>query len=141
MLWFRTRRALGRWSCSLKDLFQFAERLRAGESRLGRPGLTADCRVQHPEGHLQNPRCLDFFQAAMRHRLAALYQSRMHPHLPAVPWVPGIADFTDIPNMGVVLLSCTTKIEFTIASAKIHPPADRSSQSLGRKQRFCCKYG
>jgi len=47
----------------------------------------------------------------MRHRLAALYQSGMHPHWPAVPWVPGIADFPDIPNMGVVLLSCITAIE------------------------------
>ena len=114
MLWFRSRSALVPWLCGLKDLFQFAEGLRAGESWLGRPGLTADRRVQHPEGHLQNSRWLDFFQAAMRHRLAALYQSCMHPHWPAVPWVPGIADFTNIPNMGVVLLSCTIKTVFTI---------------------------
>ena len=51
----------------------------------------------------------------MRHRLAALYQSGMHPHSLAVPWVPEIADFTDIPNMGVVLLSCITKRETTKA--------------------------
>jgi len=31
----------------------------------------------------------------------------MKPHCSAMPWVPGIADFTAIPNMGVVLLSCT----------------------------------
>ena len=30
----------------------------------------------------------------------------MKPHCSAMPWVPGIADFTAIPNMGVVLLSC-----------------------------------
>jgi len=114
MLWFRSLSALVPWLCGLKDLFQFAEGLRAGESWLGRPGLTADRRVQHPEGHLQNSRWLDFFQAAMRHRLAALYQSCMHPHWSAVPWVPGIADFTNIPNMGVVLLSCTIKTVFTI---------------------------
>jgi len=35
----------------------------------------------------------------------------MHPHCPAMPWMPGIADFTEIPNMGVVLLSCITAIE------------------------------
>ena len=34
------------------------------------------------------------------------YQSGMHLHWLSVPWVPEIADFTDIPNMGVVLLSC-----------------------------------
>jgi len=33
----------------------------------------------------------------------------MHPHCPAMPWMPGIADFAEIPNMGVVLLSCITK--------------------------------
>jgi hypothetical protein len=49
----------------------------------------------------------------MRHRLAALYETGMHPHCPAVPWMPRIADFTDVSNMGVVLLSCTTKRETT----------------------------
>ena len=33
----------------------------------------------------------------------------MHPHCPAMPWMPGIADFAEIPNMGVVLLSCIMK--------------------------------
>lgn len=113
MLWFRGRGALDLCPCGLKDLFQFAERLRTGESWLGRPGLTADRRVQHPEGHLQNPRCLDFFQAAMHHRLAVLDQSGMHPDWLAVPWVIRIADFADIPNMGVLLLSCTMKTAFT----------------------------
>ena len=102
----RRNGGLGPWSCGLKDPFQFAEGLGAREPWLGYPGLTAARHVQHPERHFQNPRCLDLFQAAMRHRLAALYQSGMHPHWLAVPWVPGIADFTDIPNMGVVLLSC-----------------------------------
>jgi hypothetical protein len=37
----------------------------------------------------------------------------MHQHCPAMPWMPGIADFAEIPNMGVVLLSCTTKRETT----------------------------
>ena len=30
----------------------------------------------------------------------------MYPYCPAVPWMPRIPDFTVIPNMGVVLLSC-----------------------------------
>ena len=37
----------------------------------------------------------------------------MKPHCSAMPWVPGIADFTAIPNMGVVLLSCITGNETT----------------------------
>jgi len=97
----------------LKDLFQFAEGLGAREPWLGYPDLTAARHVQHPERHFHNSGCLDVFQAAMRHRLAALYQSGMHPHSLAVPWVPEIADFTDIPNMGVVLLSCITREETT----------------------------
>ena len=117
-LCFRRNRGWDLWPCGLQDLFEVAEGLRAREPWLGYPGLTAARHVQHPERHFQNPRCLDLFQAAMRHRLAALYQSGMHPHWLAVPWVPGIADFTDIPNMGVVLLSCiiwnvTTKVSAT----------------------------
>jgi hypothetical protein len=71
-------------------------------------------------GHLQNPRCLAFFQAAMRHCLAALYQSGMHPYRPAVPWVPVIADLTDIPNMGVLLLSCMSRIGCTTRWQRTH---------------------
>ncbi len=96
----------GPWRCRLKDLFEFAQGLGARESWLGDPGLAAGHDVQHPERHFQNPRCLDVFQAAVRHRPAAFYESGMHPYCPAVPRRPGIADFTEIPNMGVVLLSC-----------------------------------
>jgi hypothetical protein len=39
----------------------------------------------------------------------------MKPHCSAMPWVPGIADFTAIPNMGVVLLSCITASAITRA--------------------------
>jgi len=41
----------------------------------------------------------------------------MHPHCPAMPWMPGIADFAEIPNMGVVLLSCITQNATTKARA------------------------
>jgi hypothetical protein len=41
----------------------------------------------------------------------------MKPHCSAMPWVPGIADFTAIPNMGVVLLSCITPNETIKAKA------------------------
>jgi hypothetical protein len=50
----------------------------------------------------------------VRYRPAAFYVSGMHPYCPAVPWMPGIADFTEIPTMGVVLLSCITRTAFTI---------------------------
>ena len=102
---------MGRWRCRLKDLFEFAQGLGARESWLGDPGLAAGHDVQHPEWHFQNPRCLDVFQAAVRHCLAAFYESGMHPYCPAVPRMPGIADFTEIPNMGVVLLTCIMAIE------------------------------
>jgi hypothetical protein len=47
----------------------------------------------------------------VRHRSAAFYESGMHLCRPPMPWMPGIVDFTEIPNMGVVLLSCITGIE------------------------------
>src|SRR5215470_6549960 len=97
---------MGPWRCRLKYLVEFAQGLGARESWLGDPGLAASRDVQHPERHFQNPRCMDGFQAAVRHRPAAFYESRMHPYFPAMPWMLGVADFTKIPNMGVVLLSC-----------------------------------
>lgn len=104
---------MGRWRCRLKDLFEFAQGLGARESWLADPGLAAGHDVQHPERHFQNPRCLDAFQATVRHRPVAFYESGMHPHCPAVPRMPGIADFTEIPNMGVVLLTCITQSAIT----------------------------
>ena len=44
----------------------------------------------------------------MSHRSAAFYESGMNPYCPPIPWMPRIADFTEIPNMGVALLSCIT---------------------------------
>ena len=99
---------MGRWRCRLKDLFEFAQGLGARESWLADPGLAAGGDVQHPERHFQNPRCLEVFQATVRHRSVALYESGMYPYCPPIPWMPRIADFTEIPNMGVVLLSCFT---------------------------------
>src|SRR5262249_11398236 len=71
--------------------------------------------VQHPERHFQSPTSRDLFQAAVGHCPAPLYEAGMHPHYPAMPWMPGIADFAEIPNMGVVLLSCITRKETTKA--------------------------
>src|SRR5262245_42563103 len=111
MLCFRRIIRLGPWQCRLKYLFEFAQGLGACESWLGDSSLAAGRDVQHPERHFQNPRCLELLQAAVRHRSAAFYESGMHPYCPPMPWMPGIADFTEIPNMGVVLLSCITKKE------------------------------
>ena len=102
---------MGPWRCRLKDLFEFAQGLGARESWLADPGLAAGHDVQHPERHFQNPRCLDVFQAAVHHRPAAFYESGIYPYCPAVPRMPGIADFTEISNMGVVLLTCIMAIE------------------------------
>src|SRR5262245_1687554 len=107
MLCFRRIIRLGPWQCRLKYLFEFAQGLGACESSLGDPILAEGRDVQHPERHFQNPTCLELLQAAVRHRSAAFYESGMHPYCPPMPWMPGIADFTEIPNMGVVLLSCT----------------------------------
>ena len=111
MLCFRRIMSLGTWQCRLKYLFEFAQGLGARESCLADPSLAAGGDVQHPERHFQNPRCLEVFQATVRHRSVALYEGGMHPNCPPIPWMPRIADFTEIPNMGVVLLSCTTAIE------------------------------
>jgi hypothetical protein len=108
---------MGPWRCRLKDLFEFAQGLGARESWLGDPGLAAGHDVQHPERHFQNPRCLDVSQTAVRHCLAAFYENGMHPYCSAVPRMPGIADFTEIPNMGVVLLTCIMASETTKVSA------------------------
>ena len=127
---------MGPWRCRLKDLFEFAQGLGARKSSLGDLGLAAGRDVQHPERHFQNPRCLDVFQAAVRYRLAAFYESGMHPYCPAVPWMPEIADFTEIPNMGVVLLSCIIPNAITkgrgtfcyfLAPTRCRSPADHRS--------------
>src|SRR6478752_473308 len=94
-LCFRRNRGWDLWPCGLQDLFEVAEGLRAREPWLGCPSLAAGRNVQHPERDLQNPTSLDVFQAARRHRLASLYETGMHPHCPAMPWMPRIADFTD----------------------------------------------
>jgi hypothetical protein len=99
------------WQCRLKELFEFAQGLGAHDSSLRDLGPAAGRNVQHPERHFENPRSLGVFQAAVRYRPAAFYESGMHPYFPAMPWMPGIADFTEISNMGVVLLSCITAIE------------------------------
>ena len=122
----------GPWRCRLKDLFEFAQGRDARESWLGDPGLAARHDVQHPERHFQNPRCLDVFQAAVCHRPAAFYESGMYPYCPAVPRMPGIADFTEIPNMGVVLLTCirknaTTKVRITFCSSPLLLRMNRSA--------------
>ena len=106
MLWFRLTMDLGFADCGLKNLFQFAQGLRSRKRWLGYPCIAAGRNIQHPQRHFQNPTSVDIFQAAVRYRSAPPYESGMHPHSPAVPWMPEIADFAEIPNMGVVLLSC-----------------------------------
>jgi hypothetical protein len=108
--------------CRLQYLFEFAQGLGARASWLGDPSLAAGRYIQHPERHFQNPRCLDVFQAAVHHRPASFYEAGMHPHCPAMPRMPGIANLAEIPNMGVVLLSCiipsaTTKARETRCSS------------------------
>src|SRR6185369_14128261 len=111
MLCSRRIMGLRPWQCRLKEFFEFAQGLGAHDSSLRDLGPAAGRNVQHPERHFENPRSLGVFQAAVRYRPAALYESGMHPYSPAMPWMPGIADFTEISNMGVVLLSCITAIE------------------------------
>ena len=108
---------MGPWRCRLKDLFEFAQGLRAGESWVAYPDVAAGRNVKHPERDFQDPTSLDVSQAAVRHRPAPSYETGMHPHFPTVPWVPGVADSTGLPNMGVVLLSCTTRNAITRAKA------------------------
>src|SRR3954470_15569143 len=115
MLCFRRIISFDPRQCRLKYLLEFAQGLGAHESLLGDPGLAAGRDVQHPERHFQNPTCLEVFQAAVRHRLTAFYESGMNTHRSPMPWMPRVADFPEIPNMGVVSLSCSTPREITKA--------------------------
>jgi hypothetical protein len=54
----------------------------------------------------------------------------MQPHCPAMPRMPGIADFTAIPNMGVVLLTCI------IQNATIKGKKTPRSSPLQRRKRI-----
>src|ERR1700730_7719315 len=103
--------------CGLKNLPEFTQELRACEPRFRYTALAAGRKVEHPERHFQNPASLDLFQAAVRYFPSPFDKAGMHPHCPPVPWMPGIADFTDISNMGVVLLSCITRSARTKARA------------------------
>jgi hypothetical protein len=114
--------------CGLKYLFEVAQGLRIREPWLGYPGLATGRNVQHPERHLQNPTSRDVFQAAVCYQPAPFDEGGMYPYCPAVPWMPRIPDFTDIPNMGVVLLSCimaseTTKVWVIVCSCRGKGPA------------------
>jgi len=100
----------------VKQPFEFAQGFNVRQARLGDPELAADRDVQHPKRHLQNPKGLDIFQAAVRHCSAPLYQRGMHPHFTVVPRMPWITDFAKLPNMGVVLMSCTIASATTKAS-------------------------
>ena len=90
--------------------------MRAHKPWRGHPDLVADRNVQHPEWHFQNPTVL-ILQAAVDHRPISFGEARLHLYGPAMPGMEGIADFTHIPNMGVVLLSCTTENVRTKGSA------------------------
>jgi hypothetical protein len=121
MLCFQRIISFGPRQCRLKHLFEFAQGLGAHESLIGDPGLAAGRNVQHPERHFQNPRCLEVFQAAVRHRSAAFYESGMHTYRSPMPRMPRIGDFTEIPYMGVLWLSCiilngTTRVRATFSS-------------------------
>jgi hypothetical protein len=117
MLCFRRNLGLGQSLCGLKNLFQLTQGLRVREPGFGYPRLAAGRNVQHPERHFQNPTSLNVFQAAVRYRPASCYETGMHPHFAALPRMPGIADFTEISNMGVVLLSCISPNVIIKASA------------------------
>ena len=105
--------ALGLRPCGLKNLFKFAQGLCACKAWLGYAGFAAACHVQHPERHFQNPTSLQVLQTAECYCPTESYETGTNPHSSAVPRMPGITDFTDISNMGVVLMSCTMGNEIT----------------------------
>jgi hypothetical protein len=47
----------------------------------------------------------------MSYCAAPLYKSGVYPHFMAMPRMPLVADFAQIPNMGVLLMSCIMAIE------------------------------
>jgi len=50
----------------------------------------------------------------------------MHPYCPAMPGMKTIENFAHIPNMGVALLSCITKIALTLPWTRILLSSARS---------------
>jgi hypothetical protein len=131
MLRFRRAMALGLRPCGLKNLFKFAQGLCACKAWLGYAGFAAGCNVQHPEWHFQNPTSLKVFQTAECYCPTESYETSTNPHSSAVPRMPGITDFTDISNMGVVLVSCiiasaTTKKSVTFYCSRNTKWANKS---------------
>jgi hypothetical protein len=92
----------------LKDVSEFAQRLRAREPQLRHPRAGTDGNIEHPERHFQSAASLDVFQTAVRYRMAVPYALGTYPNCPAIPRMPGITNLTEISNMVVLLLSCTT---------------------------------
>src|SRR5215471_18390911 len=138
MLWFWCSAVPDSCLCGLKYLFEVAQGLRTREPWLGYPVLATGRNVQHPERHLQNPTSRDVFQAAICYQPAPFDEGGMHPYCPAVPWMPRIPDFTDIPNMGVVLLSCT--IISAHQALGYRTPADLVPRQSIRK-KACLSWG
>src|SRR5215469_5567310 len=115
MLCFRRSVVSDSCLCGLQDLFEFAKERHAGEPWPRQPSLAAGRNVQHPERHFQDPTSRDVFQAAICYRPTPFDEIGMYLHCPTMPWMPAVADFTNISNMGVVLLSCITRKETTKA--------------------------
>ena len=118
--------------CGLQDLFEVEQGLRTREPWLGYPGLAAARNVQHPERHFQNPTSRDVFQAAICYRPAPFDQIGMYLHCPPMPRMPAVADFTDISNMGIALLSCIMRRGTTKGKATRSYSRPRESPGTGR---------
>ena len=87
---------------------------------LANPGLDARVLQQAATSNIQSRTSktrLVWMSSKLQCAPAPLYETGMHTHCPAVPWMPRIADFADVSNMGVVLLSCSTPREITRAKA------------------------
>ena len=65
----------------------------------------------------------------------------MHPYCPAMPSMEGIVDLTQVPNMGVALLSCITKNEIIRAKAISSCFLELYSPKPRRTRRFAVSIG
>jgi len=97
----------------MKLVFQFSEGLHVGVTWSGYSEIATNRRIQHPERQLQKPIGMNILRTAVRHRDAALDQRGMHFHSTTEPRMPRVPDFSDFPNMGVVLMTCITNRERT----------------------------
>jgi len=93
--------------CISQQALQIAQRLTGDDGRNCGSNVRTGDRVEHPQRHLRYTCRLEWIECAAQDDLAVLLHRVEDPHRTSVPWVPAIANFPRLGNMGVVLTACT----------------------------------